>query len=345
MKTMIGRRELIASGLAAAALGKTMAPAHASENLVVGTFGGDYGDALQAFVDQPFFSSKGVDVQRDIATQDPRKAKLIAERAFRRGTMDVASLSSVDTYTLSLLNIWEPISEATVPRTTHVLKNLTSPFSIPHIVTGMVVLYNPNKVKPAPKFFADMWDPKYRGRVGLSDIVPLYNFALAALAFGGSMNNFDPGKPKLMELRSRDVRIYSSNEALATALKSEEIWMTPMYVSRAFQWRQDGVTVAKAVPEEGAILYISSEAVPRNAPNKQNGLKYLNYLLDPSVQVAFSKKLGYSPTVADAVLPPELAAEIGFTPEQQAKARVPDYDYLAKNTAQLMDWWNKDFKA
>ena len=344
MKTMIDRRTLIASGLAAVALG-TSRQATAAGNLVVGTFGGDYGDALQTYVDQPFFASKGVDVQHDVATQDPRKAKLIAERAFRRGSMDVAALSSVDTYTLSLMNIWELVSEATVPRMSHVLKNLASPFSIPHIVTGMVVLYNPDKVKPAPKYFADMWDPKYRGRVGLSDIVPLYNFALAALAFGGSMSNFDPGKPKLMELRSRDVRIYSSNEALATALKSEEIWMTPMYISRAFQWRQDGVPVAKAVPEEGAILYISSEAVPRNAPNKENGLKYLNYLLDPTVQAAFSKKMGYAPTVDDAVLPAELAAEVSFTPEQQAKAQVPDYDYFAKNTAQLMDWWNKDFKA
>ena len=239
MTTTIERRMLIAGVVAAKAFGPAR-PAHAEEKLVIGTFGGDYGDALQTYIDKPFFASKGVDVQRDIATQDPRKAKLIAERAFRHGSMDVATLSSVDTYSLSLLGIWEPVSEATVSNLTQVLTGLGSPFSIPHIVTGMVVLYNPDKVRPAPQSFADMWDPKYRGKVGLSDIVPLYNFAVAALAFGGSMGNFDPGKPKLMELRSHDVRIYSSNEALATALKSEEIWLTPMYVSRSYQWRQAG---------------------------------------------------------------------------------------------------------
>ena len=344
MKLIIDRRTLIVGSVAAA----TLAPsreARAAEKLVVGTFGGDYGDALQTNIEKPFFSSKGVDVQRDIATQDPRKAKLIAERAFRHGTMDVAVLSSVDTYTLSLLNIWEPISEANVPGGARVIKNLRSPFSVPHIVTGMVVLYNPDKVKTAPRSFADMWDPKYRGRVGISDIVPLYNIAVAALAFGGSMTNFDPGKPKLMELKSLGVRLYSSNEALATALKSEEIWITPMYVSRSFQWRQAGISVAKAVPSEGAILYISSAAVPKNAPDKENGLKYLDLMLDPKLQVEFSKTLGYAPTVTDAVLPPDLMKEVGFTPEEQAKANVPDYDYIAKNTAQLMDWWNRDFKG
>ena len=343
MSNAINRRTLVA-GLAGLAAARPL-PARAQENLVVGTFGGDYGDALQSFVEQPFFSSRGVAVERDIATQDPRKAKLIAERSFRRGSMDVAALSSVDTYTLSLLGIWEPVGEASVPRITHVLKGLQSPFSIPHIVTGMVLLYNPDKVKPAPQSFADLWDPKYRGKVGLSDIVPLYNFALAALAFGGSMSNFDPGKPKLMELRSHDVRVYSSNEALATALKSEEIWITPMYISRGVQWRQAGINVARAVPREGAILYISSAAVPKNARNKENGLKYLDRLLDPAVQVQFSKAMGYAPTVDDAVLPPDLLKEVGFTPEEQAKANVPDYDYFAKNTAPLMDWWNRDFKS
>jgi putative spermidine/putrescine transport system substrate-binding protein len=343
MTIKINRRMMMAGGAAAMALGSRRAVAE--ERLVLGTFGGDYGDALQTYIDKPFFTSKGVDVQRDIATQDPRKAKLIAERASRRGTIDVAMLSSVDTYTLSLLQIWEQVSEENVPKVSRVLKNLRSPFSIPHIVTGMVILYNPDKVKPAPKSFADMWDPKYRGRVGLSDIVPLYNFAVAALAFGGSMTNFDPGKSKLMELKSLGVRIYSSNEALATALKSEEIWMTPMYVSRGYQWRHDGVPVAKVVPTEGAILYISSAAVPKNAPNKAVGIRYLNAMLDPEIQVAFSKTMGYAPTVDNAILPPDLASEVGFTIEEQARANLPDYDYFAKNTAHLMDWWNRDFKG
>ena len=61
------------------------------------------------------------------------------------------------------------------------------------------------------------------------------------------------------------MRIYPSNEALAVALKSEEIWITPMYVSRSAQWQAAGISVTHVVPQEGAIPYISSAAVPKNA--------------------------------------------------------------------------------
>jgi putative spermidine/putrescine transport system substrate-binding protein len=343
MGATLNRRALLGASAAFAMM--KSAPTRAGGQLIVGTFGGDYGEALQAQIDKPFLAPKGIDVQQDIATQDPRKTKLIAERSFKHGNMDVATLSAVDTYTLAQMNIWDPVTAANVPKLGHVIENLRSPFSIPHIVTGMVVLYNPERVKPAPKSFADFWDPKYKGRVGLSDIVPLYNFAFAALAFGGSMTNFEPGKPKLKELRSQGVRIYSSNEALAVALKSEEIWLTAMYLSRSAQWQAAGISVAAAVPTEGAIPYISSAAVPKNAPNKESAFMYLDLMLDPKVQAAFSERMFYAPTVDNAALPPELMKRVGFTPEQQAKFNIPDYDYLAKNTPHLMDWWNRDFKG
>ena len=37
--------------------------------------------------------------------------------------------------------------------------------------------------------------------------------------------------------------------------------------------------------------------------------------------------------------------QVGFTPEQQAKFNMPDYDYFAKNTPMLLNWWNRDFKG
>ena len=150
--------------------------------------------------------------------------------------MDIATLSDVDTYSLAVLNVWEPITDQTPaqqPRDPEVALAALDPAHLHR----HGVLYNPNKVSPAPKAFAHFWEPKYRGRIGMSDITPLYNIAVGALVGGGSMSNFEPAKKKMMELKSLGVRLYPSNEALATALQSEEIWMTPMYVLRGFQWR------------------------------------------------------------------------------------------------------------
>jgi putative spermidine/putrescine transport system substrate-binding protein len=338
----IARRTLL--GAVAAA---SIAPnARAAGQVVVGTWGGDYAQLLAENIDKPLLGPLGIEVVQDVATQDPRKTKLTAERSSRRGSMDVACLSDIDTYSMSLLNIWEPVSEQSVPNLKRVLPSLRTPWSIPHIYSGLVVLYNPDKVQGGVKSFADLWDPKYKGRVGLIDIQYLYNIAMATLAHGGTMKDLEPGKKALMEMKSRIApKIYPSNEAMAVALKGEEVWMTVLWLARGMFWRKGGVNLAHAVPSEGAITYTSGAAVPKNAQNKANGLTYLNAMLDPRAQVRFAERMFFAPTVEDASVDAELMKNIGFTEAQQAKFNAPDFDYMAKNTSQLLDFWNKEFKT
>ena len=36
---------------------------------------------------------------------------------------------------------------------------------------------------------------------------------------------------------------------------------------------------------------------------------------------------------------------VSFTAEEQKKFILPDLDYVAKNNAALLDWWNREFKG
>jgi len=339
---MTTRRTLLA---AAAALPLVPRRAAAAGQAVVGTWGGDYAELLSANIDKPLLAPSGIEVLQDVAPQDPRKAKLAAERTARRGTMDVCCLSDNDMYTMSLLNVFEPVTATNVPDLSHVLPALRTPYSIPHIYSGKVILYNPDKVKVAPKSYSDLWDQKYRGRVGFSDLLYLNVIESAALVGGGSMTDYEPGKAKLRDLKALGAKVYPSNEALAAALKSEEVWLTVMWAARGFMWKKAGVPVARAVPEEGATLYVSSASVPKNAQNKENGLLYLNAMLNPQAQGAFADRMGFLGTVDNAKIDPAIAKEIGFTDRQQADFRKLDFGYLAQNTSQLLDFWNREFKA
>ena len=336
------RRALMA---AAAAMPLAARRASAAGQAVVGTWGGDYAELLGANIDKPLMQPAGVEVLQDVAPQDPRKAKLVAERTARRGSMDVCCLSDNDMYTMSLLNVFEPITEANVPGLSHVLPALRASYAIPHIYSAKVILYNPGKVPAAPKSYADLWDPRYRGRVGFSDLLYLNVIESAALAGGGSMTDYEPGKAKLRELKALGAKVYPSNEALAGALKSEEVWLTIMWAARGFMWKKAGIPVERAVPEEGATLYVSSAAVPKNAQNKANGLRYLNAMLDPAAQGAFAGRMGFLGTVDNARIDPDLQKQIGFSEREQAAFRTLDFGYLAQNTSQLLDFWNREFKA
>ena len=336
------RRSTLAAALTAGLPG--FAEAQSPGQVVVGTWGGDYGDLLASNIDKPILAPKGVEVLQDVGPQDPRKTKLIAERASRRGSMDVCCLSDVDMFTLAQQGVFEPIEAGRVPNLARAIPTLKRPYSAPHIYSAKVILYNPAKVTTPPQSFADLWDPKYRGRVGLVDILHLQNMEAASLAAGGTEHDYEPGKKKLMELRSLDVKVYPSNEALAAALKSEEVWLTIMWLARGFMWKKSGIPVEHAVPSEGATSICFEMSVPRNARNRDGAMAYLNAALDARAQTAFADRMGYAPTVTDAQLPPELARQISLTLEQQAKLRTPDYEYIARNQVALIDFWNKEFK-
>ena len=344
--TKIARRALLGTAAAAAvAPGLIPAPASAAGQVIVGTWGGDYAKLLAQNIDKPLLAPKGIEVLQDVGSQDARRTKLTAERNSRHGSMDVCCLSDIDLYSMNQLHVWEPVTEQNVPNLKHVPKAYRTDYSIPHIISGKVMLYLPSKM-PAPKGFIDMWDTKYAGKLGLIDIQYLYVIMLANLAHGGPMNDFTKGKAALLELKkTMKPKIYPSNEAFAVALKGEEIHYGPMWLARGVFWKNSGIDVAAAYPEEGAIAYVSGAGVPKNAPNKANGLAYLNAMLDPSAQVGFAKSMSYAPTVDDAPVAPDLMKQIAFTPAQQAALKYPDFGYLANQISGLLDWWNKVFKA
>jgi putative spermidine/putrescine transport system substrate-binding protein len=316
-----------------------------SGQVVVGTWGGDYGQLLNDLVDKPVLAPKGIEVLQAVGNADPRKTKLLAERQSRRGSMDVACLSDSDHYIVEETGAFEAVDSAKVPRLDKVFPALRTKTAIPHIYSAQVLLYNVNQVKTPPTSWADLWDPKWRGRVGLVDILYPNNTLMAALAGGGSVSNYDPAEKKLLELRSLDVKIYPSNEALAAALKSEEVWLTSMWLARGFMWKKAGIPLSHVVPKEGAVSIVFEASVPRNARNKDGGFAYLNAMLDPKAQIAFADKMGYLPTVSDAVLPEDIAKQVSLSEADRARLLKPDYKYVTERSQHTLDFWNKQFKG
>lgn len=338
----IKRRSMLAG---AAALPLLPRMAHAAGQVIIGTWGGDYGELLQQTIDRPVMGAQNIEVLQDVANAEPRRAKLLAERQSRRGSMDVTCLSDTDMYLVQSQNVLDNLAEDKLPRLPAVIPALKKPYAIPHIYSAMVILYNPDKVTTPPKSYADLWDPKYRGRVGVSDILYTYYVALATLVAGGTMADLAPGRRKVMEWRSLDVKIYPSNEATAAAMKSEEIWLTPMWLARGYLWKKSGIRLEHSVPEEGALPVVFEAGVPKNARNKDNAWTYMNAMLDARAQVAFAERMGYVPTVSDAVLSDELNREINLTEAQAANLKPLDLAYMLREKDAIIDFWNKEFKG
>jgi putative spermidine/putrescine transport system substrate-binding protein len=141
------------------------------------------------------------------------------------------------------------------------------------------------------------------------------------------------------------VKIYPSNEALAAGLKSEDVWLTVMWLARGFMWKQAGIPLSHVVPKEGAVSIVFEASVPRNARNKKGGFAYLDAMLDPKAQAAFASRMGYVPTVSDAVLPEDIARQVSLSEADRARLLTPDHKYQMERSQRTLDFWNKQFKA
>ena len=337
---MIARRGLLAGAGAALAL-----PARAAGGqVVVSTWGGDYAELLSANVEEPILVPEGVEVLQDLGSQDTRKTKLIAEKMQRRGTQDVIHLGDADMFQMNLQGVFDPVAYDQLKNGGNIIPALRKPYAIPHIVSAQVIVYNPDFVEK-PKGFADLFNPKYKGRIAIPDL----NYGVvtfgAAIAGGGSMSNWEPAKKMLMELKKLEPKVYPSHETLVGGLKSGEVWIAPNWLAREFMWKKAGVKLEHVVPEEGAIPVTFEAAVAKNAQHKEAAWAYLDAMLDARAQLGFADRMGYGPTVTNAQLPANLVGAISFSPEQQKGFRTPDYAYQAAQLPGILDFWNRSFKG
>jgi len=338
-------RRAVLGGAAALAAGAAL-PAWAQDNkrIVVGTWGGDYSRLLEKNIEAPLLKPNGWDVVKAEENANPRKAKIMAEKALRRGTVDVSGFSATDMYELGQQGLVETIDYSKMPNAKNLIPAMKYPYGIGHIYSGKVVLYNPKLMAP-PTGFADTLDPKHGSRLGIIDIQYQYVMLAAALASGGSVHDYEQGKERLLACKKAGARIYPSNEAFAQALKTEEITCGIMWKARAVQWQNAGISVETVAPKEGVPMYVSGFVMPKNAPNKAGAYAYLDAMMAASAQEGFAVDMGYNPTVTNAEVPADVQKRIGFTAQEKKLLVDLDYGYQAKNDAAFKDWWDKSFKG
>ena len=337
----VSRRAILAG---AASLPLIPRLAHAAEQVVIATWGGDYANLLRDNVEQPVLAPEGVTVVQDIGDEDPRVAKMFAQRRLPRGTDDVVCLGAPRAYDANAGGLLETLDATKVPNLVHVLPNLRSPYFAAHIWSTQVLVYNPDKVKEPPKTFTDLLDPKYNGRVGVGDINYIYIMMAAALAATGDVNKVDAkaAQELALKLNGNGLRLYPSTDSIGAGLKSGEIDVGIMWLARTVMWQNAGIPVKASFPTEGSVLYISGMAVPKNAPDKAAAFKYLDAMLEPGSQTRFAEHMGYEPTVNDCTLTGKVAEQLALPAD--LKLAPPDYNIIGPLQTPTSEWWKKNMQ-
>lgn len=314
--------------------------------LLVTNWGGDWNDRTMRFVETPLVESQGIKIVRALNLEPERKTKLLAERNLPRGSIDVAHFSAGDAYELNQQGVLDQLDLDKIPNYAKVRPGLRAPYFVPWVFGGVTLAYNPKFIDTPPRSLAELWNPKYAGKLGVLD-QSYYNWIyMAALVAGGKLDQVEPGFAMLSDMkRAMRPKIYPTHQQLAAAFASEDIWISANYSARITQWAKDGISVRSAYPEEGAVTIVFGATIPKRARNKTAAYLYLNALLDPVALGGYAAASMYAPATSDVPMPEDLRAQIDFTPAQQATLRNPDYDYQARNLAKWQEWWSKEFKG
>ena len=336
---VLSRRLLLAGAAGLAAPAVIGGAARAADNQVVlGTWGGDYRRLLEENVEQPL-AKQGIEVVPDIADEPPRLAKLQAQRRLPRGALDVACVQAVVGYQLAEMGLLEELPPEKVPNIVHLNPKLRTPTYAPHIYSPQVIAFNPERVPEPPATLTDLPDPRFKGKIGFPDGNFFYAMLAASLASSGTANDMEGAKALMLKLNENGLRLYPSTDSAGPPYKTGELDAGLMWLARVNMWQNAGIPVKASFPKEGCILYVSGMVVPKNAPNKDGAFKYLDAMLEPDAQRGFAKDMGYLPTVDNAPLSGATAGQLALP--DGLKLVAPDYAYTTKVSPETADWCKK----
>jgi putative spermidine/putrescine transport system substrate-binding protein len=344
--TQFSRRTVLRGlgvGLGAAALPWGSDVWAATGTVVVSNWGGDWNERTVRFVEEPLVESQGLKVVRDLGMEPERKAKMLAERRLRRGSVDVLHINDSDAFEMKQQDVLAELDLSKIPNYADVIPPLKKPYFVPWLYSGVVILYNKDKVANPPKSYEELWDKKWAGKIGLTNQLYFNYMMMSGLIKGGNMTNVENGRQRLLELKElTEPRIYAAHQQLAAGLVNGEVDVAVNYKARGLQWIKDGAPLAVQYPAEGAIAITFGAGMPKRAPNPDAAYVYFNAMLDRKAMAQLASASFYAPANGAADLSPELRSKIDFTPEEREALQFPDYAYVAKNTAEWLEWWNKN---
>ena len=206
-------------------------------------------------------------------------------------------------------------------------------YSVPYCWGTVGILYNTKLLDelgvPAPTKWADLWDERLSGEILMQDSVR-DAFMVALKKDGYSMNSeskdeLEQAKQELIDQKPlvqayvidqvRD-KMIGGEAAVGVIYSGEMLYIQDEVASLGLDYDLEYV-----IPEEGTNLWLDSWVIPKNAKNKENAEKWIDFMCRPEIAKANFEYITY-PT------PNKGAFELLDEDMQNNKAVFPDIDSL-----------------
>jgi putative spermidine/putrescine transport system substrate-binding protein len=177
-------------------------------------------------------------------------------------------------------------------------------YAIPYAFDSIGLIYDTEKVDPAPTSMEVLWDPKYQGRVLAYDNGE-HNFSFTALTMSAenpfqlSDQQLEEIKAKLIDLKHNVLTFYTTpDEALQLYENNDVALIWANYGQQQVKAMQDaGAPIKYVNPKEGALAWLDTWALTKGVRDKELAEAWVNFTLQPEISGALSERTGFGNTV------------------------------------------------
>jgi putative spermidine/putrescine transport system substrate-binding protein len=268
--------------------------------------------------------------------------------AGRASPVDLAPNGEPPHLRLIGMGLLERTNVELVPNLRHVhdvFRQKSQGYGVPATYSLIGIAYNSAKVTKVPKGWKDLWDPAYKGKVGLTSTASnlgLGFLVAAAKINGGDESNLDPAWEAVKRLAP--FIIAPNPTALAQLFEREEIVIGPLWSTDAAVLASKGLPIKFVKPEPGAIAIVSFLSLLRGTQHATLAHDILNRVLSVDYQTkAAAKPYFFGPTNVMVTVPRDAAEYIPTSLAEVRRLQTVNWPTVVPQRGAILERWNREF--
>ncbi|MCM1111913.1 MAG: ABC transporter substrate-binding protein [Muribaculum sp.] len=223
-------------------------------------------------------------------------------------------------------------------------------YCVPYCWGTVGILYNTTMVDEPVTSWSILWNEKYKDNILMQDSVR-DAFMVALKLNGYSMNTLDPAELET----ARDALI--AQRPLVQAWVIDEVRdkmiggeaaLGVIYSGEAIYTQRENADLEYVIPEEGTNVWIDGWVIPKNAPNKENAEKFIDFMCRGDVALMNFEYITYSTpnTAAQALIEDEdiKNSKIAF-PDLSQYEHLETFTYLGEEGDELYNQYWKEARS
>lgn len=223
-------------------------------------------------------------------------------------------------------------------------------YCVPYCWGTVGILYNTTMVDEPVTSWSILWDEKYADNILMQESVrDLFMVALKKLGYSMNSTNEDELKEArdLLIEQAPLVQAYVIDQVRDKMIGGEAA-LGVIYSGEAIYTQRENPDLAYVIPEEGTNVWIDGWVIPKNAPNKENAEKFIDFMCRADIALMNFEYITYSTpnTAAQALIEDEdiRNSEIAF-PDLTKYNNLETFSYLGEEAEELYNELWKEVKS